>query len=288
VARIKREHGFTENRRPLRRVDRSLGLNKSFLEGNWTFEGGGPGVTDVMFTIGDREYTRADFGYYLAERQGRGSYENIEDAITFHYPGFVNHAVREFKIDYLETNNTAFRNIVREYRDGLLLFEVMEKEVWNKASQDSAGLAAFFEKNSERYKGATVAHAVRFTIEDADKNTALAPSESGDGELKNRIGEWKEAGKSTGEVIFTEDRWSELGFATEFATGGIGYEGPRDARNYYLIRQIEENAVPPLNRIRGRVVADYQDYLEKKWVAALKEQYQIEINQEVLESIVGR
>ncbi len=285
--RIQKEHGFSEARRPLRGVEKSIGLNKDFLSGEWTFEDKGSRQNNTMFTIGDRDFTHRDYGLYL-ERNQSGNYEKIDDAIADKYEGFVRESVRTFKIDYLEENNPAFRNIVREYRDGLLLFEVMEEKVWNKASRDSAGLADFFENHKERYKGATIAHVRRFTLKDEEENARLANAESGPGDIKNSLSGWAEGEKIAEEVVFTSDRWNELEFSTDFESQGIGYEGGADQRHYYLIDSIEEDAVPPLNRIRGRVVADYQDFLEEKWLASLKEEYSIKIHEDVLQSIVGK
>ena len=52
----------------------------------------------------------------------------------------------------LESKYADFRNLVREYREGILLFDLTQEEVWDKAAKDSAGIASEYERIKESYR----------------------------------------------------------------------------------------------------------------------------------------
>ena len=67
------------------------------------------------------------------------------------YNKYLEDQIIQYHKDNLEFENEDFAHVLKEYRDGLLLFDLMEKEVWNAASKDSVGLKAYYEKHKSNY-----------------------------------------------------------------------------------------------------------------------------------------
>ena len=193
--------------------------------------------------------------------------------------------VKAYADEHLEEKYPELRNLVQEYHDGILLFEVSLKEVWDKAAKDTAGLEAFFKANKKNYtwekqhykgwliqaKDATSAAAAESIIKSAEKDSVdkyIARRINNDSVqyVKVQYGLW-EMGRNK-----LVDRF---GFKLRYA-----YKPNAD---YPVVRCIGKKMKAPENwdDEKGKVTTDYQDYLETQWVKALREKYPVVINQEV-------
>lgn len=189
----------------------------------------------------------------------------------------------------LETKYPEFGNLMREYHDGLLFFEVSTREVWEKASKDEVGMAKFFKKNiknytfdSPRYRGA-VLHA------NSQENLDM---------LKSIL-----AGKQHGEykaVIEAELPKDSINSVRVeigvFAQGDNGWvdkaafnvgEGGKKRRGFDFVDVVGELITAPqvYTDVKGTVAADYQKYLEEKWVKSLRKKYKVKVNKEILKTV---
>ncbi len=181
-----------------------------------------------------------------------------------------------------------YRNLINEYRDGMLLFEISNREVWAKASVDTDGLAQFFKKNKKnynwerpRFKGFVVSCAndsiakeVRRLIKktDDDKVVALIDSTFNNDSVVNVFierGLFAEGdNKYVDELIFKGAKASRDESLPIVFVSGKKLKNPE----CYL-------------DVRGQVTADYQEYLEKLWIERLNREATIEINEDVLKTI---
>lgn len=105
-----------------------------------------------MFTIQGKPYTIADFYTYVKANQRPRTSGTAEHAMTLLYDNFVNTSLLNYERANLENKHNDYRMLVREYHDGILLFQLMDEKVWSKAVEDSVGLKAYFEANKEKYK----------------------------------------------------------------------------------------------------------------------------------------
>ncbi|HTF82818.1 MAG TPA: peptidylprolyl isomerase, partial [Cytophagales bacterium] len=149
LKRIKKENNFVEN---------TDGVNLAFskadsnlTKGNWTFDDKAANLNTTLFTINGKVYTVKDFLTHLKAKQRARTHSPryiIEEA----YKEYVENALVTYEESHLETKYEDYKMLVREYRDGILLFQIMDENVWNKAVQDTAGQRQFFEKNKSNYK----------------------------------------------------------------------------------------------------------------------------------------
>ena len=198
--------------------------------------------------------------------------------------------VKAYADAHLEEKYADLRNLVKEYHDGILLFDVSLREVWDKANQDTEGLAAYFKANKKnytweapRYKGSIIyaknevaAKAAKQIVKSAHPDSVLSylnQRVNVDSVMYVRVerGIW-EAGKNS-----AVDKY---GFKSKAAEYTPSEEFPIVVPVGKVIKSPQEYTDE-----RGKVTTDYQDYLEKLWVAKLREKYPVEINQEVWNSI---
>lgn len=191
----------------------------------------------------------------------------------------------------LEEKYPELRNLVREYHDGILLFDVSLREVWDKANKDHEGLTAFFKANKKqytwdepRYKGWLI-YAKTDLAAKAAKQIVKGASDKAkvDSILNERVnldsvtyvkveyGLWT-AGKNAAVDVY--------GFKDKTATYTASEEYPVVVTVGKVLKRPEE-----YNDDRGKIVTDYQDYLEKLWIANLREKYPVVINEEVWEAL---
>lgn len=187
----------------------------------------------------------------------------------------------------LEEKYPELRNLVREYHDGILLFDVSLREVWDKANKDHEGLTAFFKANKKqytwdepRYKGWLI-YAKTDLAAKAAKQIVKGTSDKAkvDSILNERVnldsvtyvkveyGLWT-AGKNAAVDVY--------GFKDKTATYTASEEYPVVVAVGKVLKRPEE-----YNDDRGKIVTDYQDYLEKLWIASLREKYPVVINEDV-------
>lgn len=193
----------------------------------------------------------------------------------------------EYEASTLDSKYADFRNLINEYRDGMLLFEISNRNVWEKASKDKEGLEAFFQKNKYKYSwdGPKYKGYIIFTTNDSIKNEVEKflsanplENDSISKVLRKEFGrnvkvERVIAGKGENEII---DNIAFNGKTPELKGKWKCYI-PYNGRK---ISWAEEAA-----DVRGPVTSDYQAVLEKEWVKSLHEKYPVKINKKVLNKI---
>ena len=194
--------------------------------------------------------------------------------------------VKAYADAHLEEKYADLRNLVKEYHDGILLFDVSLREVWDKSNQDTEGLAAYFKANKKnytwdapRYKGSIIyaknevaAKAAKQIVKSAHPDSVLSylnQRVNVDSVMYVRVerGIW-EAGKNS-----AVDKY---GFKSKAAEYTPSEEFPIVVPVGKVIKSPQEYTDE-----RAKVTTDYQDYLEKAWIKTLREKYPVVINEEV-------
>ena len=201
-----------------------------------------------------------------------------------------NDEVKAYADAHLEEKYADLRNLVREYHDGILLFDVSLREVWDKANKDTEGLAAFFKANKKnytwdapRYKGyiiyakdEKVAKAAKQIIKSANADSVMSyinQRVNVDSVQYVRVerGLWKEGKNAAVDKYAFKSITAECTQPEEF---------PVVIPAGKVIKAPEE-----YTDVRGQVTTDYQDHLEKLWVQTLHDKYPVKVNEEVLKAL---
>lgn len=194
--------------------------------------------------------------------------------------------VRAYADAHLEEKYPELKNLVQEYHDGILLFEVSLREVWDKAAKDTAGLEAFFKANKKKYtwekprwkgyllqcKDENSARAARAIIKSAEKDSV-------DSYIKRRL--------NTDSIQYVKVQYGlwEQGKNAAVDKYGLKIKGTefKASEKLPIVVCVGKKLKSPevWSDEKGKVTTDYQDYLEQEWIKALRAKYEVIINQEV-------
>jgi peptidyl-prolyl cis-trans isomerase SurA len=242
----------------------------------------------LLNTIGEKQITYGEFANYLKNAQRKlRSQKPLQFVIQENYKEFIDSSVLKYYEDNLENENQEFSNIVDEYRDGLLLFDLMESEIWNAAKKDSLSLKEFYEKNKENY----------FLNERVDALVASSPNENiikkvskmlADGMTEDKI---KEALNKKGKVnvIFTSGIMDKdhqaLPSDFQFKEGLSKIHKHNDSFVVVMVKKILPKEQLSFEEAKGKVITNFQDQKEKSWIQDLRQKYKVVVNNVVLNKI---
>jgi peptidyl-prolyl cis-trans isomerase SurA len=200
------------------------------------------------------------------------------------YSTFVDNQLNTYYNDNLENEFPEFASIVEEYRDGLLLFDLMEKEIWNKAKQDTIGLKQYFDANKSKYQWKNRADVlvVSSTKEDYIKQAAkmLKGNVTADA-LKEKLNTKESVNVMTKQEIVEEG--TNVNVQLKEGLSKIYKD-----KDYFYINKVLK-VLPAgdktLEETKGKVINDYQQYLEDNWVDELKKEFKVNVNRDVFERL---
>ncbi|PTX63105.1 peptidyl-prolyl cis-trans isomerase SurA [Kordia periserrulae] len=282
LKKIRKLYTIEENDKAVKNDFYAL-ADDTFFSKNWQKPTDEAFLNKTLLQIKDTKITYDEFATYLLKNRARVMTQNpaAKEFINRSYKEFVNGKLLAFYESDLENINEEFAAIYGEYRDGLLLFDLMETEIWEKAKIDTIGLETFFNANKENYKWNKRVEGV---IASCSKESAAQKVQQ---LLKvgKSLDEIKEAINKEGNVnvIFSpgvfEDGHRNLPENFKFSTGvsDIYKDGTTDF-TIIKVNEILPASYKEMSEIKGKVISDYQVYLEKEWIKRLKEKYEIDIN----------
>lgn len=201
---------------------------------------------------------------------------------------FRKNVVMQYYREHLEEFNEDFNSQMRELKDGNLFFDIMMKEVWSTAQSDTEGQKNFFNQNKSKYKWNYSADAVVFYCGD----DATAKSFR-DILVKDKT-KWKEVLESFSDKVTSDSARFEItkipGAQKATAKAGtitniVRNKDDNSASFAIIFKIYPQPGQKTFEDARGDVVADYQDSIDKKWIAELKKKYPVKVNEDVLKSI---
>lgn len=150
IARLKKENQFTENATTQAKVFAKA--DSTLIKGKFAYSKEDKLINEQLISIGSKKVTVQDFFNYIQEK-GRAK-ANFSPAhyMNLLYKEFSEKTILDYEESNLENKYPDYKNLVSEYREGILLFQLMDTKVWGKALQDTLGLKKFFEANKENYK----------------------------------------------------------------------------------------------------------------------------------------
>jgi peptidyl-prolyl cis-trans isomerase SurA len=284
VNTLKRNYNFTVNERNYRRTVALVDAAK-FATGQWE----APSIkTDrVVATYADAELRQSTVLAFWAKNQKPQTTEGVEEYLRLLFNVVSNDNIIAYEDSQLESKYPDFRNLVREYREGILLFDLTQEEVWDKAAKDSVGIYIHYQtiKNN-------------FTWDDRISYKLWVAQNEKDAK---RIARWVTKGKTDklNEFLTSNDA---LAVAVSEGTAqqkdeevfqmlwntSPGVHGPIALNEGFAVLQtIDYLPAGPkaLNEVKGLVIASYQNELEEKWVATLQDKFEVSINESVKEKL---
>ncbi|MCX6352278.1 MAG: peptidylprolyl isomerase [Bacteroidetes bacterium] len=164
IAKFKKENNLKENGSALKKYIKSL--DTTLLKAEWKPSTEVHNSDKVLFTIMGEKYTFKNFSDYLAQSQESAKYSEVEYAAKQYYKNFVNKSVYDYEDKHLEQKHEDFFNVAKEYKEGILLFDITEKNVWGKAMKDSVGQLTYYNDHKDKYRWKDRAEAMVFELKD--------------------------------------------------------------------------------------------------------------------------
>jgi peptidyl-prolyl cis-trans isomerase SurA len=296
IAKLKKEYHFKVDTPNL--VEFYRLVDPSIFEAKWN---GNEALakTGVLFTLGDMTVKQSDFAKYLILGMRKGTQRTIAEFVDDKFNSFANQKILDYEKTQLEKKYPEFRDLYNEFRDGNLLFEITDKMVWSKASKDTVGLEKFFETNQSKYMWPERLNAVIVfgkgsnnldkMMEEIRSSLQKKCKEGCDGTTVQGICN-DVTGKFSGNSFDIEDKLYAKGDnwltdQVKWKPGASDIITEPDTKVIVWINGVVSSRPKKLDDVRGQVTADYQDYLEKEWVKALRAKYPVKINEDVLSRI---
>ena len=263
-------------------------LTNSIFQRKWKFIPFEGSKNKPLFTIGMKTYSFNDFGTYLEEKQGKvRPFQQFSTLLDMVWEQFEREKVKEYFKQNLEQVNLDYAAVINEYRDGLLIFDVMDKNIWRKAKNDSLGLQNYYESHKRQYmwkdriKGAIIQTTDEASMDEALELLRRGKSPSAVKAQLNKNGAIRVV---ISEGIF-EQGSSKLPPTYVLNTGlSDVFESP----GQFSVIQADEflpSGVKSYEEVQGSVLSDYQNQLEAIWNEELAAKYPAKINKRALKRL---
>ena len=244
-------------------------------------------LDNPLFKIESMIFYQNDFtDYILKNQKNNNNFDNL-------YLEFLDKSLFVYEESQLENKYPDFKVLLNEYREGILLFDLTNKNVWKKAVEDSLGLIKYFSDNSDSYQWETRLSASIYTC--IDLSTAK--------KVKSLLYKLNRGSIENSAILEKINKDSPLNLSIEsnnFLSGdnkyvdmidwkkGISKDIVTDDGSYVIINV---NEVLPagnmtLNAVKGKVISDYQKFLDDQWILYLRDKYKYSVNKDLLYTLI--
>ena len=243
----------------------------------------------VLFTIEGKPTKVTEFVDYIQSHMTIQKYVTPSTYAYQLYENFSNEKMLDYADAHLEDKYPEFKALVQEYRDGILLFDLMDREVWDKAVKDTTGLKEFHAQHTDKYMWEERALATIVTVtreESLPKVKALINEGTPLDSLRSVLS------RDSINYVYVRKGYYQHGDnqyvdQAEWKVGA-NKEIPSTVDQSTVlvyIRELRDPEPKTLREARGLVTSDYQVELEENWVKMLKEKYPVSVDEKVLEKV---
>jgi peptidyl-prolyl cis-trans isomerase SurA len=243
---------------------------------------------DILIISKDKKINSQVFLNFISSKQKSNiKTKPVAKLVDELYEKFIDEQLMAYYNENLENEFSEFKNVMDEYRDGLLLFDLMEKEIWNRAKNDTIGLKDYFLKNNNNYQWKT-----RYTVDILS---------STDKKIIEKAQKFLQKGKS---LDYIKEQLNKEGKVNVMSKSGL-YEEDYDVlpqfqnlskgvtaivakdQYFFVVNVIDKKpaGVKELSECKGKVISDYQQYLENNWVDELKSEFTVKVNEAVFSKV---
>lgn len=266
--KMRAEFGFTED---LAVKEKILTLaDSSLLAGNWRNEAGTMSGS-VLFSMAGNRYTVSDFFHFAELNKEAGAGKRAASL----YDRYVSRIQGDILEEKIKRENPEYRWLLNEYYEGILLFEIMEQEVWSRASADSLGQREYYERHSDAYQAD---ERVQATIYSSSSKTDIAElrllAAMGDSSAIEQFAVERKIRRERGNFEKT-DRPVLSGI--DWAKGI--HVGESNGMHYLVdVSGILPPGKKTFHESRAAVISDFQNELERRWIERLKQKFPVKMN----------
>ena len=306
VNKVKKENNFTENKSAYQAF--LSVLDSSFVQGAFQVDalpkyynkdGKRFNLLDMeLFRLGNDDYTVEDFALYLQTNRHAMNMD-LAAAYESEYQAWVSQSCVENQNEHLDERSAEFRDIYQEYREGILMFNRMQELVWDKANNDSAGLAQYFGEHRNDYRWNDRYHVDIYYCSDAKMMKTVAKQVKKGIQADSLLRMHTKNNPLGFNYRMGYYQWSDTGLVPNPAVLNTLFSNStyRSQTGIIKLNQIGEDWVvvnlhgflpagpKELSECRGPVTSRYQEELEQRWMDDLESRYEVSINYETVEAL---
>ena len=242
---------------------------------------------EAMLKVKDSTYSYAKFGGYLKQKDSNQVVSDVASFVKSGYEEYVSETLLGYYDANLEKDNEDFAAVMTEYRDGLLLFDLMEDKIWNAAKTDSVGLQKYYDAHVDNYQWEERYEVQKISTEKkeiAEQVKSLLEGGSTLEQVKEKMNV-----ETSSNAIFSEETYAK---GDELLPQNFVAEKDKiqffEKEGYFTVMKV--CVVLPagpkkLEETKGRVINDYQKELETNWLTELKAKYPVVVNKKTLKKV---
>jgi peptidyl-prolyl cis-trans isomerase SurA len=283
IDKLKKEYVYTINEIELAKLVEKADSN--------AFEGklyvNKKSLDKALITMSGSTITVNEFNEYMRNRGRSKPTMTPSDFVRASANKYGEDKLLQLEDAKLEEKYTPFRLLMKEYREGILLFEMTDQMVWSKAVKDTAGLASYYESNKQNFmwperanvviytcSSPDIAKKVRKMLKDGKDKSIIAGELNEESQLNLQVQEGVYAKEDN--AILAKTPW-QMGISADIQDNG-----------QVVIVQFKEIIAPSVKKLdeaRGMITSEFQTYLEQQWIAAMRQEHKYKVNTDVLHSI---
>jgi peptidyl-prolyl cis-trans isomerase SurA len=285
--KLRNKYKFTKNKALYSKISKSV--TNDFYTQTWEMPKNKKELSGeiAMLNKDVKLYSHSFLSYVFSQQKSNNKTKPISKLVDDLFEKWMDDQMIQYYNDNLESEFPEFKNIVEEYRDGLLLFDLMEKEIWEKAKTDSIGLNDFYKKNAENYKWTK-----RYNVDIFSSTNKKDIKKTQDYLKKGKTIEYikSKLNKDGAVNVMVKSGLFEENYdvIADLQNVSKGVTSIVEKGNYFFtvnVKEVKPSQVKTIDECKGKLISDYQQYLENKWVDELKEEFVVKINQQVYEEV---
>ncbi len=264
-------------------------VDNSILLSKWTK----PTFTNnkVLFTIGSEQYRYTDFADYLVEYQKTKNIGEKEVLVRYRLNEYVNKMLEQHAIQTLHTRNQEFARIMQEYHDGMIIYELLNNEVFQKANFDTIGVYTWYTNHTNDYlqkEGVRVTYFICKNEKIIKKIIPLIEKQQvqkyNDQYIVKTINK-----KAMDNVLLDSAEYykGDNNFidSLEWKKGSYHINS---GKKILVIKDIIPIKPMTFESCKNAVISDYQNYLEEQWIQNLRKKYTYTLNDTYFNIILSK
>jgi peptidyl-prolyl cis-trans isomerase SurA len=264
-------------------------ITDDFYAQTWEIPANLKDYNKTILTINNSKQVSAVafLNFIYAQQKSKIKTKPISKLVDELFEKFIDEQVTTYYNENLENEFPEFKYVMDEYRDGLLLFDLMDKEIWTKAKTDTLGLSNYFNQNIKNYQWKKRFDVNIFSSTDKDviakAKKFLEKGKSID-YIKEKLNKDGKINIMVKSGLFEED----YDILPQFTNLSKGISNIVTKDQYHFVVEVKEVKQPEAKKLTdctGKAINDYQQYLESNWVNELKKEFDIKVNTTVFETV---
>ncbi len=261
--------------------------NKNFNPNNIRYNDKLKYSNNIILSFSEYNFSNLDFISFLKKVQLLEKCKSDISTIKSQFQKYIRKELLSYEKTQLPKKYPEFKALLKEYRDGILLFEISDQMIWSKAVKDTVGLQNFYNRNKTNWMWPNRIKAEYFYSESKKSINKLYSLKK-----KNKLSNDSIISivrqYSSDKITFKSEINELDSLKSSLSEISIGLQKPKFKDNKWEIINILElipSRPKTLEEAEGKIVSEYQNQLEKDWIAELKKKNKVSINYDTLYSI---